>query len=67
VPKLKSFDAYPDIPLNDVRDKHTEARKALISGIDPMAFDPAPKNIEASVVRATLRNGIHLVRKGSWI
>ncbi len=35
-PKLMSFGAYPEITLREVRDKHAEARKILISGIDPM-------------------------------
>ena len=35
-PKLMSFGAYPEITLKEVRNKHAEARKILISGIDPM-------------------------------
>jgi Phage integrase central domain/Arm DNA-binding domain len=31
-----SFGAYPEITLKEVRDNHAEARKILISGIDPM-------------------------------
>lgn len=36
VPKLMSFGAYPEITLKEIRDKHAEARKILISGMDPM-------------------------------
>jgi integrase len=37
VPKLMSFGAYPVISLEKIRDIHSEARKTLKSGIDPMA------------------------------
>lgn len=34
--KLMTFGQYPDVPLADARARHSEARKLLASGIDPM-------------------------------
>jgi integrase len=41
--KLMSFGKYPDISLLTARERHTEARKLLATGIDPMAQRKAEK------------------------
>src|SRR5271157_4401165 len=41
--KLMSFGSYPDVPLSLARERHTEARKVLASGVDPMAERKAEK------------------------
>ena len=44
--KLMSFGKYPDVPLALARERHTEARRLLAVGTDPMAqrtsFLPGP-------------------------
>jgi hypothetical protein len=35
--KLMALGEYPLVPLREVRERHSEARKALANGIDPMA------------------------------
>jgi hypothetical protein len=32
-----SFGQYPDVSLDDARERHAAARKLLASGVDPMA------------------------------
>ena len=44
--KLMSFGQYPDVPLALARDRHTEARKLLATGVDPMAQRKAVKTAE---------------------
>jgi len=41
--KLMSFGSYPDVPLSLVRERHSEARKLLATGRDPMAQRKAEK------------------------
>jgi integrase len=41
--KLMTFGKYPDVPLSLARERHTEARKMLATGIDPMAERKAEK------------------------
>ncbi len=41
--KLMSFGSYPDVPLSLVRERHTEARKLLATGRDPMVQRKAEK------------------------
>lgn len=41
--KLMSFGSYPDVPLSLARERHTEARKLLATGRDPMAERKAEK------------------------
>jgi len=41
--KLMSFGKYPEVSLLQARERHTEARKLLASGIDPMAQRKAAK------------------------
>jgi hypothetical protein len=41
--KLMTFGKYPDVPLSLARERHTEARKLLAAGTDPMAERKAEK------------------------
>jgi hypothetical protein len=41
--KLMSFGSYPDVSLSLARERHSEARKLLATGIDPMAQRKAEK------------------------
>ena len=41
--KLMTFGRYPDVPLSLARERHTEARKLLATGTDPMAERKAEK------------------------
>jgi len=41
--KLMSFGQYPDVPLALARERHTEARRLLAVGIDPMVQRKAEK------------------------
>jgi hypothetical protein len=44
--KLMSFGNYPDVSMALARDRHTEARKLLATGIDPMAQRKIEKKIQ---------------------
>jgi integrase len=44
--KLMSFGRYPDVSLAVARERHTEARKLLATGIDPMAQRKAEKTAQ---------------------
>jgi len=41
--KLMTIGKYPDVPLFLARERHTEARKVLATGVDPMAERKAKK------------------------
>ena len=41
--KLMSFGTYPDVPLSLARERHSEARKLLATGVDPMSQRKAAK------------------------
>jgi integrase len=41
--KLMSFGSYPDVSLAQARESHSEARKLLATGVDPMAARKAEK------------------------
>lgn len=41
--KLMSLGKYPDVSVSVARERHTEARKLLASGVDPMAQRKADK------------------------
>jgi integrase len=41
--KLMALGKYPDVPLSLARERHTEARKVLATGVDPMAERKAEK------------------------
>jgi integrase len=44
--KLMTFGRYPDVPLALARERHTEARKLLATGTDPMALRKVEKCAE---------------------
>ena len=44
--KLMTFGRYPDVPLMLARERHSEARKLLVNGTDPMALRKAEKTAE---------------------
>ncbi len=44
--KTMALGKYPDVSLADARAKHSEARKLLNSGVDPMAMRLADKAVE---------------------
>jgi Arm DNA-binding domain len=44
--KLMAFGKYPDVSLTLARERHSEARKLLANGLDPMALRKASKIAE---------------------
>ncbi len=54
--KLMSFGSYPDVSLLLARDRHTEARGLLATGIDPMARRKATKTAEKAVVENSFQS-----------
>ncbi|MGH9590749.1 MAG: tyrosine-type recombinase/integrase [Terracidiphilus sp.] len=59
--KLMTFGRYPDVPLMLARERHTEARKLLATGVDPMA--------ERKAEKATAENSFQSVARlwlGHW-
>jgi integrase len=44
--KLMSFGRYPDVSLAIARERHGDARRLLVSGVDPMAQRKAEKTVE---------------------
>ncbi len=50
--KLMALGKYPDVSLADARDMHSDARKLLAKGIDPMAVRKAEKTAEIAAVVA---------------
>jgi len=44
--KLMTFGKYPDVPLAQARERHSEARKLLAAGVDPMAQRKADKTAQ---------------------
>jgi len=42
--KLMSFGKYPEVSLALARERHSEARKLLATGLDPMALRKAAKD-----------------------
>jgi hypothetical protein len=41
--KLMTLGKYPDVPLAQARERHSEARKLLAAGVDPMVQRKADK------------------------
>ena len=60
--KTMALGKYPDVSLADARAKHSEARKLLISGVDPMAARLAEK----AVVQASAENSFQSVAR-RWL
>jgi hypothetical protein len=56
--KLMSFGSYPNVPLSLARERHSQSRKLLATGRDPMAQRKAEK--------AAAENSFEVVSK-SWL
>jgi integrase len=54
--KLMSFGKYPDVSLAQARERHTEARKLLATGIDPMAQRKVEKTAEKVAVENSFQS-----------
>ena len=54
--KLMSFGKYPDVPLALARGRHSEARKLLAIGQDPMAQRKAKKTAEKAAVENSFQS-----------
>jgi integrase len=54
--KLMSFGKYPDVPLALARERHSEARKLLATGVDPMAQRKAEKTAERIAVENSFQS-----------
>jgi integrase len=59
--KLMSFGKYPAVSLAQARERHTDARKLLATGIDPMAQRKTAKIAE----RTAVENSFHTIA-GLW-
>jgi integrase len=57
-----SFGKYPDVPLSLARERHSDGRKLLAGGIDPMAHRKAQKTSE----RAASENSFASVSR-QWL
>ena len=53
--KLMAFGKYPDVPLALARERHSEARKLLAIGLDPMAQRKAAKTAEKAAAENSFR------------
>ncbi len=54
--KLMSLGKYPDVSLALARERHSEARKLLATGIDPMSQRKAEKTARQSATKNTFQN-----------
>ncbi len=54
--KLMSFGKYPDVSLAQARERHSEARKLLATGVDPMAQRKAEKTAEKAAVENSFQS-----------
>jgi len=54
--KLMSYGKYPDVSLVRARERHSEARKLLADGIDPMAHRKAEKTAERTANQNSFAN-----------
>jgi integrase len=54
--KLMSLGKYPDVSLAQARERHTEARKLLATGVDPMALRKAEKTAEKVAVENSFQS-----------
>ena len=54
--KLMALGRYPDVSLAEAREKHSEARKLLAKGIDPMAARKAEKTAENAAVENSFQS-----------
>ncbi len=54
--KLMSLGKYPDVSLGQARERHSEARKLLAEGVDPMAQRKAAKTAEKAAVENSFQS-----------
>ncbi len=54
--KLMALGKYPDVSLAEAREKHSEARKMLAKGIDPMAARKAEKTTDRTAVENSFQS-----------
>ena len=54
--KLMSFGKYPDVPLALAHERHSEARKLLATGVDPMAQRKAEKTAERIAIENSFQS-----------
>ena len=54
--KLMSLGKYPDVSLAQARERHSEARKLLAEGVDPMAQRKAAKTAEKAAVENSFQS-----------
>jgi integrase len=54
--KLMSLGKYPDVSLAQARERHSEARKLLATGVDPMAQRKAEKTAEKIAVENSFQS-----------
>jgi len=59
--KLMAFGGYPDVTLAQARERHSEARKLLATGIDPMA----QRKVDKIMLRSTAQDSFRAVA-GQW-
>jgi integrase len=54
--KLMSLGKYPDVSLGQARERHSEARRLLAEGVDPMAQRKAAKTAEKAAVENSFQS-----------
>ena len=54
--KLMSLGKYPDVSLAQARERHSEARKLLATGVDPMAQRKAEKTAERIAIENSFQS-----------
>jgi integrase len=54
--KLMSFGRYPDVSLATARERHSNARKLLAAGVDPMTQRKAEKTAEQVAIESSFAN-----------
>ena len=54
--KLMSLGKYPDVSLGQARERHSDARKLLAEGVDPMAQRKAAKTAEKAAVENSFQS-----------
>ncbi len=67
--KRLAFGVYPEVSLNEAREKRDQSRKQLAEGIDPGAFKKQEKLIARAVHEDTfekIARQWHEVKKSSW-
>ena len=58
--RLMALGSYPDVPLALARERHTEARKLLAAGVDPMAQRKTEKIAHQAAAENSFQSIAHL-------